>query len=314
MARLPPAEKLSLALRKNVRDEFDNNKEDLAKQLSEITGATWTIDINPLAIWPYHNDGYAKESLGSCIKAYVDGAIYQIKYLSGRLGSTFTTELNNIAHANVLTLDVEETTPPRFSYGGCDILDGKLRILFSPGNLGTNIDNCCDESTLTKALNAAPQGDAPMAFVVRLGINNDYDPKISEVRSQIAELLGKSADAITLSPNFEANFAALSAAAQVKGTSLRDDWQSTLADFTLKYFEALAYQMKYIKVGEDEMIQEGVLEAVSTNEYAFRIVEKLKYDSYCEVDIEDGVLYLQCTAENYGTNIDYVASKLMDRL
>ncbi len=54
-----------------VRDELDNNKADLEKQLSDLLGAAWTIDINPLAIWPYHDDGYAKESLGSCIKAYV---------------------------------------------------------------------------------------------------------------------------------------------------------------------------------------------------------------------------------------------------
>jgi hypothetical protein len=59
---------------------------------------------------------------------------------------------------------------------------------------------------------------------------------------------------------------------------------------------------------------EGMLEAVSTNEFAFRVVGKLKYGSYCECDIEDGVLYLQCTPATFGTNIDLVASKLMDRL
>jgi hypothetical protein len=54
-----------------VRDEWDNNKADLEKQLSEFLGETWTLEVNPNAIWPYHNEGYAKESLGSCIKAYV---------------------------------------------------------------------------------------------------------------------------------------------------------------------------------------------------------------------------------------------------
>lgn len=51
-----------------VRDEWDNNKADFEKQLSELLGETWTIDINPNAVWPYHNDGYAKDSVGSCIK------------------------------------------------------------------------------------------------------------------------------------------------------------------------------------------------------------------------------------------------------
>jgi hypothetical protein len=193
------------------------------------------------------------------------------------------------------------------------VLDGKLRILFVESNLGTNIDYCCQEESLTKALNDAP-GEAPMSFVVRMGIRTDYEPKIGDVRKQIAGLLGKPEDAVTLNPNFEANFAKLDAAVKAGDSSVREDWQRNLADFTFRYFDALAYQMKYIKVGEDELVQEGMLEAVSTNEYVFRIVDTLKYDSYCEVDIEDGVLYLQSTPANFGTNIDYVASKLMDRL
>ncbi|KAK4098770.1 hypothetical protein N658DRAFT_208972 [Parathielavia hyrcaniae] len=317
MGRLPPADKLPLALRKNVRDEWDNNKADLEQQLSDLLGTAWTIDIQPNAIWPYHNDGYAKESLGSCLKAYIEGVIYQMKYVSGKYGDDWKSEVNTICSEHVLTMDVEEHEPPRFSYGGCDVLDGKLRILFVGTNLGVNIDYCCQEDALTRALNEAP-GDAPLSFVVRMGMRTDYEPKIGDVRKQIAALLGKSDngdDAVTLSPNFEASFAKLDAAVKAGGNSdVREDWQRTLADFTHRYFDALAYHMKYIKVGEDELVQEGLLEAVSTNEYAFRIVDSLKYDSYCEVDIEDGVLYLQTTASKFGVNIDSVASKLMDRL
>ncbi|KAH6650423.1 hypothetical protein F5144DRAFT_44443 [Chaetomium tenue] len=308
MARLPAAEKLPLALRKNVRDEWENNKADLEKQLSDILGTAWTIEVNPLAIWPYHNDGYAKESLGACLKAYVEGAIYQLKYQTSKHGDEHKTEINTICHAHILTIDLEETSPARFSYGGCDVLDGQLRILFVENNLGTNIDDCLGEDKLTKALNAAP-GDAPLSFVARTAIRADYDPKIAEVRAQIAALLGKSAEEVTLNPNFEANFAALKA-----DSSVRDDWQGNLGSFTLLYFEGLAYQMKYIKVGEDEMVQEGLLEAVSSNEYAFRVVEKLKNETYCEVEIEEGVLYLQCVPKYFGTNVNDAAAKLMDKL
>jgi len=313
MGRLPPAEKLPLALRKNVRDDWENNKADLEKQLSDILGAAWTIDLNPLAIWPYHNDGYAKDSLGSCIKAYIDGAIWQLKYLAGKYGDEFKNEVNSICSAHVMTMDLEENSPPRFSYCGCDVQDGKLRLLFLENYLGTNIDHCCQEDALTKALNAAPS-DAPLSYTTRLGIRSEYDPKIDAVRKQIATMLGKPEEAVTLNPGFEAAFAKLDAALKGGDSSVRDDWQTNLGSFVFKYFDALAYQMKYIKVGEDEMVQEGLLDAVSTNEYAFRIVDKLKYESYCEADIEDGVLYLQCAPGNFGTNIDHVADKLMDRL
>ncbi|KAM7202728.1 hypothetical protein V8F33_002654 [Rhypophila sp. PSN 637] len=318
MGHLPPAEKLPLAVRKNVRDEYEHNKADLEKQLSELLGETWTIDITPNAIWPYHNDGYAKESLGSCIKSYIEGAIYQFKYLTQRYGSAdLAKEINAICHAHVLTLDVEETSPPRFSYGGCDVLDGKFRILFVEQCLGTNIDYACGEDNLFKALNVAPEpADRPMSFLTRLGIRTDYDPTIAETRHSIAELMGKSDDEVKLSPNFEESFAKLQAESKKKGNSVREDWEKNLGDFTKKYFEALAYHMKYIKVGEDDMIQEGFNEAVDKNEMAFRIVDKLsdKDASYNEAVIEDGILYLQCKPETWGVNIDYVAQKLMDLL
>jgi hypothetical protein len=222
-------------------------------------------------------------------------------------------EINAICSAHVLTMDVEEANPPRFSYGGCDVHDGKLRILFVEKNLGTNIDYCCTSDVVTKALTAAPSA-APMTFVVRNGIRVDYDPKIDATRKKIADLLGKPEDAITLTPNFEANFAALTEGAK-KSKDVRDDWPANLANFTHLYFDALPWQLKNLNVADDEMIREGVLEAVSTNEYSFRIVDKLVGDSsYCECVIEDGILYLQTTPSRFGTNIDYVAQGLMDLL
>lgn len=314
MGRLPPAEKLSLALRKNVRDEWDNNKADLEKELSGILGTTWTVEAEPNAIWPYHNDGYAKESLGSCIKGYIAGAIYQLKYQTEKYEG-LADDINEICHAHVLRLDLEEQSPPRFSYSGGDVQDGKLCILFVEKNLGTNIDYALAGENLLPALNRAPT-ERPISFTARLGIRTEYDPTINDTRKKIAELLGKKEDEITITPNFEDSFAKLSAASKVKGSDLRDDWQSNLGSFTLKYFEAVAYQMNYIKVGDDEMIQEGFLDAVSKLEFAFRIVDQLHdaNSSYCEVQIDDGVLYIQCPANKWGVNIDYVASKLMDLL
>lgn len=234
--------------------------------------------------------------------------------MSGKNGDDdFKNEVNAICHAHVLTLEFDDTDPPRFSTGGCDVQDGKLRILFSETGLGVNIDYCLQDSTLLPALNAAPR-DAPLSFTARANIRAEYDAKVGEARKQIAELLGKGEDEITLNPNFEANFAALSAAAEAGNTDLQRNWQESLGSWTLRYFEALAYQMKSMKVAEDEMVREGLLEAVGNNEYAVRVVDSLKYDSYCEADIEDGTLYLQSTASNWGVNIDNVAQKLMDRL
>ena len=86
MPRLPPAEKLPLAVRKDskstpiepethglvltpiVRDNWENKKEDLEKQISNILGETWTINIDPKAIWPYGEDNsWAKTSTGDLL-------------------------------------------------------------------------------------------------------------------------------------------------------------------------------------------------------------------------------------------------------
>jgi len=36
-----------------VRDEFDSKKPDFEKQLSDILGQKWTIDVDTAALWPY---------------------------------------------------------------------------------------------------------------------------------------------------------------------------------------------------------------------------------------------------------------------
>jgi hypothetical protein len=88
MARMPPLEKLPLAARKNrkftnlrasnmtvssnkgglVRDEWLSVQADVEQQLSDSMGTEWKIDIDPLAIVPYAEDGsWGRDSPGSLI-------------------------------------------------------------------------------------------------------------------------------------------------------------------------------------------------------------------------------------------------------
>ncbi|KAH7347659.1 hypothetical protein B0T11DRAFT_143395 [Plectosphaerella cucumerina] len=310
MVRLPPAEKLSLVLRKNIRDEWDNNKADFEKQLSELLGETWTIDINPNAIWPYHNEGYAKESVGSCIKSYVEGAIWQIKYQAERYPH-LVSEINTIASTHVLGMDVEDEEPKRFSYSSIGIQDGKLMLLFRPDALGSNISYAAQEDQLFPALNAVPS-DAPLSFLARHSIKTEYDAKIDAVQKSIAAQIGK--PDVKLVPNFEEAFATLKAAAAVKGSEVREDWEKQLGYLVEQYFEGLDWQLKNIKIESDDLVQEGFNEAVEKGELVFRLVEKLQYGLYGEVVIEDGVLYLQALPSTFGSNVSYAAEKLMDQL
>jgi hypothetical protein len=53
-----------------VRDSWENKKPELEAQLLTLLGEAWTFDINPLAIFPYAEEGsYGHSSLGDCIYA-----------------------------------------------------------------------------------------------------------------------------------------------------------------------------------------------------------------------------------------------------
>lgn len=187
-------------------------------------------------------------------------------------------------------MDVEDEEPKRFSYSSVGVQYGKLMLLFRPDALGSNISYAVQEDQLFPALNAVPS-DAPLSFLARHSIKTEYDAKIGAVQKSIAAQIGK--PDVKLVPNFEEAFATLKAAAAVKGSEVRDDWEKQLGYLVEQYFEGLDWQLKNIKVGSDDLVQEGFNEAVDKGEVVFRLVEKLKFGSYGEVVIEDGVLFLQ---------------------
>ncbi|KAI1385209.1 uncharacterized protein F4822DRAFT_337359 [Hypoxylon trugodes] len=312
MSKLPPVEKLPLALRKNIRDDWDNKKLDLEQQISNILTVPWTVDVNPNQLYAYATEGYAKESLGSCIAGYITGAAYRLKEFVDHAGEEGLKELNTICSAHTITIDLDDTG--RFPYCGVDIHEGKLRILFAPERLGVNIDDAINRDILLKALNEAPAptSEDKLSFAARSDIRNEYEPRAEAIRAEIGQILEK--PDIKLNPNFESTFAKLREESEAKKIDIRSDWENVLGSFTRMYWEGLVTQLKCQKFDQDELLREGFHEAVEKGEIAFRIVDQLKYDSYCECDIEDGVLYLQCTAKNWGTNIDNAAEKLVDRL
>lgn len=192
----------------------------------------------------------------------------------------------------------------KFTYCGCEVSEsGQLVILFSPDNLGSNIDHAVNEEHLTKALNEAPSKE-PLSYVARKGIREEYNKEIEAIQKRINEQLGKE---ITLKPEFETAFEKL------KGAKDADEsWEVNLGMYIRSYFDGLASWLEYNKVKDDEMVQEGVNEAAESGTVAFRVVDSVS--GYNEVAVEGGVLYLQTVPKNFGVNIGQVADKLMDLL
>ncbi|KID74367.1 hypothetical protein MBR_06466, partial [Metarhizium brunneum ARSEF 3297] len=312
MSRLPPVDKLPLAIRKDdsptrpVRDNYESKKDELAKKISDVLGAEWTVDINPNQIYAYAKDGYAKESPGAMIAAYVEGVEWQLKDFVSKYGDAGKTEINTLVPAHVLTMDLD--VDGKFTYCGCEVSEsGGLVILFGPDALGTNIDSAASEENLTKALNAASAPGLPMSYVARRSVRDEYDAQIAPIQARINEQLGRE---VTLKPGFEEAFEKLKAAADAD-----DHWEVNLGMYVREYFDALASWLEYNKAKDDEMVREGVNEAAERGEVLFRVVDDgVVKSGYNETVVEGGALYLQTVPGNFGTNIGQVVDTLMDQL
>ena len=182
-----------------------------------------------------------------------------------------------------MTLD--QTKNPKISVCGCEIGDGMLRLCFTGNQIGFNMIQVCSE--LSTAVNnagvaSAPGGGAALDFDAKNGIKKDYDPKIDNVRAKIQSILNL--PMLELHPNFEANFAAISAfeASGKQSTMWKRDWRKKIGIDTLSYFEKLAESLESQGFAKDDMLQEGYQETVDKNEIGLKVVDKLQKGSYNE--------------------------------
>ncbi|KAL5318925.1 hypothetical protein ACEPPN_013993 [Leptodophora sp. 'Broadleaf-Isolate-01'] len=298
-----PVEKLPLAVRKDVRDEWDNKKADLEKQVSELLGAEWKFEVNPLAIYPYAEpDSYGSNSLGSCIFAYFDGLIWHLKsFLSTH--TLAASELNSVASTHIVTLIASN----KFTYCGTDIVDGKLNLVFHPEKLGTNISHVAQELAATLSSAPQPEGAPSLSYAARHSIKTDYDPKVGAMLEKARTLLKN--PKFEFEPGFEAIGAVLKGNKEV-----RDDWETNLGDFVLKYLESFVDALDREKFGDDDLLREGLEEACEKGAVRVRVVEKLKDGGYNEILSDGGELVIQTTPEKWGTNIHHAAEKLVNIL
>jgi hypothetical protein len=239
-------------------------------------------------------DDEAKKSF-ACFR-YIDGVLYQLDRFIAKHGDKGKEELNTIASARTITMDLDEGQ--KFSYCGCAVsATGSLVILFREGLLGTNINDACSLDNLENALNETPStaqaSQQPMSFIARAAIRSDWDTQTEAIKQQLGEILGRD---IALEPRFEQAFDKLSAADREATAS----WQQNLGAYHRMYYESLVSYLVYQKFGQDDMLREAFLEGIDKATVVFRIVSKgeLKHSTYNECVIEDGTLILQVCSKS----------------
>ncbi|KIW76401.1 hypothetical protein Z517_11147 [Fonsecaea pedrosoi CBS 271.37] len=290
-----PADKLPLAVRKNVRDEWESKKPEIEARISKTLGEAWTVTTNPNQLYMYTNDESYKSRIGNIIMWYMEPFCSNLESFVATYGDDGKSELNTLCPKHQVELAPQEDDT-KFTYGGLQIKDGVLRLLFAEGYLAANVSDVSRDfnDALTKA--AAAGGGAgssgsgsSSAFNInaRQSVRESYDPKIGDLQQAIGSLVG--VPDILLNANFEANAAVLAAA----GAQVRADWDRILGRVSLDYFDGLKYQLERAGFKDDDMLQEGFQEAVTKREILLRVVDKLQKGTYHEVLVEDGVLVIQ---------------------
>lgn len=221
------------------------------------------------------------------INRYVRCAISGLRRYVESYGDDGKQEINKVASAHTLIMDLDEGKKNKISYCGCGITSsGQLAILWEDGNLASNIDAVFSERNINTALNDVPSEG--MGYETRIDIKKNYDEKIAEVNEQVNTALKKT---YTFEPGFEAAYAKLS------GT--KADFKDNLGSYVYLYFNAVARALVRFEFDKDDMLQEGFNEAVDSGKIAFRIVDASQMkQTYGEVVVEGGVLYIQVSKLN----------------
>lgn len=243
------------------------------------------------------------------LASYVEKTIGNLKTYIDKFGADGLEELNKVASAHVITM--AEATDPAVTYSGCDIHEGTLRILFGKGNWGSNVDQCTNIDRLPIAVNKAGAATSALDFDTRRGIKEDYDTKIGALKTRFETTLA--IQGLVLDPNFEANYAKLSAAAAA-GTSLPRDWQKRLGGHAHLYFENLAKSLEAEGFAQDDMLQEGLADVMDKSLVKLEVVDTVSNGSYNETVPEDGTLFIRVTPKYWSANVGNVGKGLVKLL
>ncbi|KAF8216607.1 hypothetical protein K438DRAFT_1703635 [Mycena galopus ATCC 62051] len=296
----PAVAKLPLAVRKDIRDNFDVKKEDFQARIKELTGADFTININAAEVWAYA--AADNTAAGSCFSGYVEGFISALKNFMTKFEDNGKSYFNEAVTQSELTLTVNLLGDKGETIDSA-VKDGVYQILFRHDRLGYN--QSWLDGTMLPAIESAPREGFSLS--AKNSIENDYEGEVDELRDEINKLCG--AD-FTLDPNFDEIYKTLMAAGDKVAS--KDTWQQRIGATVLSYFKGLKWQLERQGFQDDKMLHEGLQEAVETKTFKVRVVPKTT--STIETVVEDGVVYIQCTADRWGYNANDAGDGLLQLL
>ncbi|KAJ8091743.1 hypothetical protein PM082_020978 [Marasmius tenuissimus] len=294
-----PIEKLPLAVRKDLRDSYEVQKEDWEKTISDLLGVSFKLNMNANEVWAYNTDSN-NTGAGRLLAGYVEGFIYCLK----RFVETYEDE--GKAHFNAAIAESElklgvDPLGDDAPYIGCTVKDGSLWILFQHTSLGSNQNYVYD--ALLAAIEAAPREG--LSLRAKHSIAESWEEKIDDLKEQLVAVTGISD--LILEPHFEENYKAL------KGSQSDDRWEESFGRATFDYFENFKDNLIRQGFKGDDMLQEGLQDSVTSKKFLLQVVPKIKA-YYNEVIVEDGAACIQTTPENWWTNVSQTGEGFINLL
>lgn len=313
MTTITPVEKLPLASRKNIRDEYEAQASEITKTISNLLKEPYKVEVDFNLFYAHGvaaDNSWIKSSPGAAAINYLESLVSYLKRYTeeGEYTDAIQT-FNELVPERRITLQPDEN----ISYSGCRVKDGVFEITYKSGGPGVNVDYACQDlaETLDKAL--AEKDPHALPTIAKRSIRDDWDKEKDNVTKTVKdELLG--AD-VKLLADYDAIWKTIAEAKKVDSSidlkSIAHNFGKTIYD----YFDGFASQVKY-KIKKDDMVVEGFMEATSTGEIWIEVAPQgtsLK-NSYHEIEFKDGKFILRTVPGNWGTNSWSVTEGMIDLL
>ncbi|CAG8475837.1 3621_t:CDS:1 [Paraglomus brasilianum] len=290
---------LSLATRKNIRDEFQNKIPELQKTLNKLTGSDYEFHVDFATLYEESvranssQTQWYKSSMGQIAYQYFESIVSNIKRVAENddlVRSDFIKVTNK--HEIHLVNDSEINGD-----NDLEIVDGIIHIKVRPGQLGYNA------SVGYYILNYVKVADETIPLRTKINIRDGWELKIPNIKKTLKKVLGEDYD-------FVVNFDEIYAQAIKERPDYLDWYSSSLGDIVYGYFDSLkGYIHRYAE--KDELVRNELLKLTATRKI------HLVYDSDLEtnelLEVKNDAFWIKTRPKDFGssTSIGYY---LIDRV
>ncbi|CAG8476672.1 11000_t:CDS:1 [Diversispora eburnea] len=293
---------LSLAARKNIRDELTNKIPQLVKTLNSVTGSDYefTVDLSTLyddevKASPDNKD-WINNNLGSFTFQYFDSLVGYIKNYTINDDLVCTNFIKLTDKKEIQLLHDEEMEE---GYNKVEVVDGIIFIKIKPSCFGTNISGVG-----YNLIDVLKSKDEVLPVKAKKNIRDEWELKLPNLKKILKQAVGENYEFVV---NFEELYTEVISAPENESNI---DWYTgRLGEIVYGYFDSL---INYIKnyTQKDDLVRSEFLITTSTRKFNFVIDDEI--EEYNVTEVKDGTLFIKVKRTTLGTNSSSIGYNLID--